>query len=76
MNRSTVVGLLLAGAVLRAAALPLPGTGDVGSWKIWSFAAATDPAGVYGVGGNAADAPRPQMGGPRHDDRLPAARAL
>jgi hypothetical protein len=44
-------GLLAAGALLRVAALPLPGTGDVHSWKIWSFAASTDPAGAYEVGG-------------------------
>lgn len=43
---------LLAGAVLRALALPLPGTGDVEIWKVWSFAATHDLTGVYGVGGS------------------------
>lgn len=43
---------LLAGAVVRAWLLPLPGSPDVGSWKAWSFAGATDPTALYGVGGN------------------------
>lgn len=44
------LGLIL-GALLRAWALPLPGTGDMSIWKIWSFAATYDLLGVYGVGG-------------------------
>ena len=44
-------GLVL-GAILRAAALPLPGMEDFGSWKVWSYAAAHDPTSVYGVGGS------------------------
>jgi hypothetical protein len=51
MRRGVLIAVLVIGAALRAAALPLPGTVDVGSWKIWSFTAATDPAGLYGVGG-------------------------
>ena len=51
MKRWIVIGVLVIGAALRAAALPLPGTIDVTSWKIWSFAGSTDPAGMYGVGG-------------------------
>jgi hypothetical protein len=43
---------LIAGALVRAAALPLPGTVDVGALKLWSFAAAYDVTGVYGVGGS------------------------
>jgi hypothetical protein len=42
---------LLAGCVLRALTLPLPGTGDVVIWKVWSFAGANDLTGMYGVGG-------------------------
>lgn len=42
---------LVAGAVIRAAALSLPGTGDVHVWKIWSYNAAMHPTEVYGVGG-------------------------
>lgn len=43
---------LLAGALIRAAALPLPGTEDVGSWKIWAYAASHRVTTVYGVGGS------------------------
>ncbi|MFI5177662.1 MAG: hypothetical protein ACHQO8_03825 [Vicinamibacterales bacterium] len=42
---------LLAGALLRAILLPLPGTGDVFIWKVWSANAARDVTSVYGVGG-------------------------
>ena len=48
--RARLLGVLLAGALVRAAALPLPGTGDVTIWQGWSFAAAHDPTGMYGVG--------------------------
>jgi hypothetical protein len=44
-------GLIL-GSALRLAALPLPGTGDVDIWKLWSFGARHDLTGVYGVGGS------------------------
>jgi hypothetical protein len=47
-----LTGALLLGAILRIALLPLPGSPDVGSWKAWSFAAATDVTSIYGVGGN------------------------
>jgi hypothetical protein len=50
--RAWFLGALLAGAVLRVAALPLPGTGDVLVWKIWSFGAAYDVTAMYGVGGS------------------------
>ena len=43
---------LVAGGLLRGALLPLPGTGDVLIWKVWSFTAAHDVTGVYGVGGS------------------------
>ena len=33
---------LVAGAAIRASALPLPGTGDMIAWKTWSYAAATE----------------------------------
>lgn len=48
----TVLALLLAGAIVRALLLPLPGTPDVQTQKLWSFGAAYDLAGVYGVGGH------------------------
>jgi dolichyl-phosphate-mannose-protein mannosyltransferase len=38
--------------VVRLAALPLRGTEDVGTWKIWMIAASKDVTTVYGVGGN------------------------
>jgi hypothetical protein len=47
-----ITGALLLGATVRIALLPLPGSPDVGSWKAWSFAAATDATSIYGVGGN------------------------
>src|SRR5262245_8297347 len=50
-RRWLVLGLT-AGAVLRALALPLQGTGDVLTWKIWSYSAAHDVTQVYGVGGD------------------------
>ncbi len=49
--RRGVLLALIAGAVVRAIALPLPGTGDVLIWKVWSANAARDLTGVYGVGG-------------------------
>jgi hypothetical protein len=45
--------LLLLGLALRLLALPLPGTGDVGIWKTWSYnAVASGEAVLYGVGGH------------------------
>jgi hypothetical protein len=52
MTRGLLVGVILAGAALRIAALPLSGTPDVGSWKIWAYVGSSDPTGLYGVGGN------------------------
>src|SRR5262245_50270019 len=43
---------LVAGALLRAVALALPGTSDLDIWKAWSSGAAHDLTGVYGVGGS------------------------
>jgi hypothetical protein len=46
------VAALVLGAVIRLAALPLPGTHDVAVWKIWSYVAAREGvARLYGVGG-------------------------
>jgi hypothetical protein len=50
-RRFLLPGLLL-GAVLRALALPLPGTEDVSAFKIWMYNATHDPTSVYGVGGS------------------------
>jgi hypothetical protein len=50
------VALVVLGAAIRAAALPLPGTRDVGVWKIWTYNAARhSPARLYGVGGSPPD---------------------
>jgi hypothetical protein len=44
---------LIAGAVIRLAALPLPGTHDTVPWRIWSYNAAAEGIGrLYGVGGS------------------------
>jgi len=51
VSRTLLIGLI-AGALLRAAVLTSPGSPDVGTWKSWSFTAATDPFGLYGTGGN------------------------
>lgn len=43
----------MAGVLIRAAGLALPGTLDVMVWKIWSYnAARIGPIGLYGVGGD------------------------
>lgn len=45
--------LFLLGLGLRLVFLPLPGTADVGAFKIWTHAAGTGPvAEMYGVGGD------------------------
>ena len=52
MTRNQFAALVLAGLLLRAVALPGPGTGDVTLWKIWSYNAARHGVGgMYGVGG-------------------------
>ena len=52
-NRLFVL-LLALGLLLRVAALPLPGTGDVMVFKIWAHAGATgDVSRMHGVGGPA-----------------------
>ncbi len=44
--------MVLTGVLLRAAALPGPGTGDLTVWKVWSYNAARHGVGgMYGVGG-------------------------
>ena len=52
MSRSQFATIVLAGALIRGAALPGPGTGDLTIWKIWSYNAARKGVGeMYGVGG-------------------------
>ena len=51
-SRRLFLAALAAGLFLRLVALPLPGTGDVTPFKIWSHAASTrGVAQMYGVGG-------------------------
>ena len=53
VNRRFFAAALLAGAVLRFIALPLPGTRDVGVWKIWTYSATRiGVTGLYGIGGS------------------------
>ena len=52
MSRSQFAALIIAGALIRAVALPGPGTGDLTVWKVWSYNAARHGVGdMYGVGG-------------------------
>ncbi len=52
--RRTFVAAIALGLLVRAVALPLPGTGDVEAFKVWAYHAATDgPTRVYGVEGGA-----------------------
>ena len=51
--RRTRLWLLLAiVTAIRLAALPLRGTEDVLTWKIWAIAAAKNVTTVYGIGGH------------------------
>ena len=65
MTRSTVPGsargpwlvlaAIVAGLLVRAAALPFQGTGDVVIWKVWAYNAAMDGSSrLYGVGATSA----------------------
>jgi hypothetical protein len=49
--RRALLAMLAAGALVRILVLPLPGTPDVSSLKVWSYGAVQDFSGVYGVGG-------------------------
>src|SRR3954453_9850836 len=52
LSRTQFAALLIAGTLVRAVALPGPGTGDLTVWKIWSYNAARHGVGgMYGVGG-------------------------
>ena len=52
MSRRAFAAALLIALAVRLATLPLPGHEDVLNWKIWSYAAARDVTGMYGVGGS------------------------
>jgi hypothetical protein len=50
-RRATLSIALGGGLLLRLAALPLPGAGDVDPWKVWSYNAVTDGVtALYGTG--------------------------
>ncbi len=50
-GRTPVLFAFAAGVLIRAAALPLPGAGDVEAWKVWSYHAVTDGVTrLYGTG--------------------------
>jgi hypothetical protein len=51
-SRRMLVLAVAAAAAIRLAALPLRGTEDVLTWKIWTIAASKNVATVYGVGGH------------------------
>jgi hypothetical protein len=52
-SRSAFLTALVAGGLIRVAALALPGTADMGVWKIWTYNGAVHtPARLYGVGGS------------------------
>jgi hypothetical protein len=51
-SRRLLATALVAGLLLRVLALPLPGTGDVVIWKVWSFAGSHDLTAMYGIGGS------------------------
>jgi hypothetical protein len=53
VTRTQFRAAIVLGAVIRMATLPLPGTLDVVTWKIWSYVAAREGVGrLYGVGGS------------------------
>jgi Gpi18-like mannosyltransferase len=51
-RRGVIFAALLLGLIVRVAALALPGTEDVRTWKIWAFGASRNVTHVYGVGGH------------------------
>jgi hypothetical protein len=51
VSRSLFATIVLAGILLRAAALAGPGTGDLTIWKVWSYNARHGVGEMYGVGG-------------------------
>jgi hypothetical protein len=53
MRSPFFVTALLVGVIVRAAALPLPGTHDTIPWKIWSYNASREGVSrLYGIGGS------------------------
>jgi Gpi18-like mannosyltransferase len=50
-RRGALPAALVVGLLIRIAALPLPGTEDVRSWKTWAYGASQHVTHVYGAGG-------------------------
>jgi Glycosyltransferase family 87 len=50
-RRPVFLAALACATLVRLLALPLPGTEDVGTWKIWAYGASSHVTYVYGVGG-------------------------
>ena len=50
-RRGAFAAALIFGLLVRLTALPLPGTEDVTTWKIWAFGASRHVTHMYGVGG-------------------------
>ena len=50
LTKAVLLAVLV--AAIRIAALPLRGTEDVLTWKIWAIAASRDVTAVYGIGGH------------------------
>ena len=50
LTKAVLLAVLV--AAIRVAALPLRGTEDVLTWKIWAIAASKDVTAVYGIGGH------------------------
>jgi Gpi18-like mannosyltransferase len=51
-RRLGIFALLFFVTAIRVISLPLRGTEDVGTWRLWLIAASKDPTTVYGVGGH------------------------
>src|SRR4051812_49521140 len=55
---------LVVGTVIRLAGLQLPGTADMGVWKLWTYGAAVEaPTRLYGIGGAPTHGRGPARGG-------------
>jgi len=70
LTRKSALAAVIVGTLIRVAAIPFPGTGDVAIWKTWAYNASRDGAsGLYGVG---ATAQRPDHYHLLHFDRYDA----
>lgn len=64
MSRRTFLACLALGAALRVATLTWPGTGDVGVFRVWAYAASHSPlVEIYGKGGTPPERRLHEFGG-------------